>query len=142
MKPALTAEEWAAAAKKMYVDGELEEVFVNDGLQVSNNRFEAMGVSHPDMIAATAALALHGQPFGFSWEDVERLYGAANTMDGDPSEPRTNPILAGYLCDLADRIAALLPPREESRFSAQLIGADGQPVGDPIPIVFAAAEGE
>ena len=53
---------------------------------------------------ALAALALHGQPFGFTWDDVEllRMFG-----NGDPM-----PHIRQQCNDLADRIAALLPPRE------------------------------
>lgn len=55
-----------------------------------------------DIRHAVAALTLHGQPFGFTWADVDLL---RNRMT--PPTPRD---LA--LGELADRIAALLPPRE------------------------------
>lgn len=60
-----------------------------------------------------AAANLHGQPFGFTWEDVDRLWEAVSLAD----EHMTGPITAGEslgarLSLLADRIAALLPPRE------------------------------
>ena len=48
---------------------------------------------------AAAALAIYDQPNGFTWEDVDRLRAL-------PAATAT-PALA----DLADRIAALLPPR-------------------------------
>jgi len=49
-----------------------------------------------------AALCLHGQPFGFTKEDVENLYATAD----EPGNHR--------LYDLATRIDALLPPRDVS----------------------------
>lgn len=48
---------------------------------------------------AAAALALFDQPAGFTWEDVDRLRALPESAD--------SPALA----NLADRIAALLPPR-------------------------------
>lgn len=59
-----------------------------------------------------AAFALHGQPSGFTWDDVELLRGAVRdewTMsNGEVVGP-----WGVELNLLADRIAALLPPREE-----------------------------
>lgn len=52
---------------------------------------------------ALAALALYGQRFGFTHEDVRRLRGVAEELVRDD------------LHDLADRIEALLPPREPAR---------------------------
>jgi hypothetical protein len=49
-----------------------------------------------------AAKALYGYKYGFDWPDVDDIRAAAT--DGPPH-------LAAYLCDLAERIAALLPPR-------------------------------
>jgi hypothetical protein len=50
----------------------------------------------------------------FTWEDVTMLRAiAANTLDRDPALPFANPIVAERFYDLADRIAALLPPRED-----------------------------
>lgn len=46
------------------------------------------------------AVALQGQPFGFTWADVEALRAW---------DPRN---YEAELRNLADRIAALLPPRE------------------------------
>lgn len=56
-----------------------------------------------------AALALHGQPFGFTWEDVVALReevrgeweGPGGTILGEPGH---------RLLSIAARIAALLPP--------------------------------
>lgn len=62
-----------------------------------------------DDLQAIAALALRGQPFGFTWEDVEAIsvyYDPASR--GHDLFPRE---LEARLRDLAARIAALLPPR-------------------------------
>ena len=54
---------------------------------------------------ATAAVALHGQPFGFTWEDVATLqesrcfYASGGSLD-----------LIDRMESLEARIAALLPP--------------------------------
>ncbi len=51
---------------------------------------------------ATAALALQGQPFGFDWDDVDRLRQVADEF---------GPSRRDHLHEIAARIAALLPPR-------------------------------
>lgn len=53
---------------------------------------------------ASAAICLYGQPFGFTWKDVEALRALDATILG--------PGLFRAVQNLADRIAALLPPRE------------------------------
>jgi hypothetical protein len=67
---------------------------------------------------ALAALFLHGQPFGFTWDDVELLRIASRVADrnarqgmGDTYRPELAHG-ARRLEALRDRIAALLPPRE------------------------------
>jgi len=54
----------------------------------------------PDIALSVVRTLLHGQPFGFTWEDVDKLRESAHGYFG----PELN--------DLSDRIAALLPPRE------------------------------
>lgn len=64
---------------------------------------------------AGAALLLHGQPFGFTWEDVdmvrvwaselEAMYDSIDELSAYDNWQRWK--------SLADRIAALLPPRED-----------------------------
>lgn len=49
---------------------------------------------------ALTALALHEQPFGFTWHDVQLLEHYASVAPE-----------AKHFADLAARIAALLPPR-------------------------------
>lgn len=60
---------------------------------------------------AFAALALLGQPFGFTWEDVDLLRFIADKQHAlGVSVSGLHPF--EQVAALADRIAALLPPRE------------------------------
>ena len=69
---------------------------------------------------ATAAKLLHGQSFGFTWEDVDAIRVAADVLDAEHGfDHEHEPIDHGLrypmalLADAAaDVIAALLPPRE------------------------------
>ena len=127
IKPALTAEEWAlwvqhrrAGKDSGWFDSRLSEreemrLFVDerDGVFRVNGDW---GVSDagPQGINieerhALAALALHGQPFGFTPDDLNTLYLAAEAIEV------TGPIIPSAaivdrLARLADRINALLPP--------------------------------
>lgn len=56
---------------------------------------------------ATAKLSEVGEALGFAWEDVDLLRKAKVLQEFGPDWNRTVD-----LHDLADRIAALLPPRE------------------------------
>jgi hypothetical protein len=68
---------------------------------------------------ALAALALYDQPFGFTWEDVDRLREAVHDIDfshvEDVEQRRLMELdtrmMRAWMLDLADRIADLLPPR-------------------------------
>lgn len=100
MNPALTKEEWA----RLTIDegqSEYAEDAVADAIAESN--LNTWG----DARHALAALFLHGQPFGFTREDVELLREeAGHEIDaGNGREYRR-------LESLADRIEALLPPEE------------------------------
>lgn len=55
---------------------------------------------------AAAAMLLHGQPFGFTREDIRDLVEASCQCE------IVNPDLADRCISLADRIEALLPPEE------------------------------
>lgn len=61
---------------------------------------------------ALAALALHGQPFGFTWGDVDWIRAAAGQLLDEFDRLRADH--ATGLNAIADRIAALLPPRESA----------------------------
>lgn len=89
IKPALTAEEWAEVLGSP--DPAHEHIY-----------------GHPDdKPHRMAALCLHGQPFGFTHEDVRDLEDAASRVE---YEDHMQAPLAARLDDLAARIAALLPP--------------------------------
>lgn len=105
IKPALTAEEWRHVAKAAVGDYNMAPMihgvyayYINDGAAPQLNRPEAL-----------AALCLHGQPFGFTWEDVD-VIRAAHPLPGEPIQESYNPYA---MWEIADRIAALLPPRAE-----------------------------
>ena len=111
IRPALTPEEWQDldSGEALIEDGELC-VRYDSGLAS-----EVVGDRH-----ALAALCLHGQPFGFTWDDVEVLreispehrIGCAHLAfvgsDCDCEAEQESATIAS----VADRIAALLPPRE------------------------------
>lgn len=89
IEPALTADEW------VWIHDESMERLTDDiGYLWGHVRRDAV-----------AAICLHGQPFGFTWSDVDLL-----KAHGAEWFPR----VGSPECDnLADRIAALLPPRNE-----------------------------
>ena len=113
MKPALSAEEWEA-----------DEVHRDTGVKYCSNfisRKDPNGHESPFICIddggeaqwlphsyyhPMAALCLHGQPFGFTREDVKTLYYVARTL-----QFHTN-LLDERLLNLSDRIEALLPPKQ------------------------------
>lgn len=91
MEPALTKEEWARfpdIAAGEPVPGE-----------------EPLYHWTPHGIAAAN---LHGQSFGFTWEDVEWLRDVDVNEYIDPTKAQS------VFRDLADRIEALLPPKDQT----------------------------
>lgn len=116
--PALTAEEWAKGALLRptivaSIGRDLDDRLRLDISEVSPYRasedveaYDSVIVMDGD-IKSLAALCLHDQPFGFTWADVEILeFLATETLLGPAGPLRLKP--------LADRIAALLPPRKEN----------------------------
>lgn len=109
IEAALTPEEWEDCAFKDKYADELNEprcsatwwprpgvpAAMTPELDVQGYGFQSGGKN----LHALAALCLHGQPFGFTWEDVRVLREQFHV---------------NLLQDLADRIAALLPPEETS----------------------------
>lgn len=96
--PALTPEEWAEVAEVTDPAFALTELRIERDVE--------------DAPHAAAAIYLHGQPFGFTWEmhDALRFCAARTRAHDGPSGTDGN---YAALCDeAADRIAALLPPRE------------------------------
>jgi len=73
----------------------------DDGVIVMNRSHDRVLVPPPAR-AALAALALFGQPFGFTHEDVASVRQASERLSSDPA--------AAPLRGLADRLEALLPP--------------------------------
>jgi len=112
VRPALTAEEWAVREKvsangRNYVTeqdytrgGSAPMVYVGD-------KYES-GECIPELRHALAALALHGQPFGFTREDVNELLLYAQGWDRGSLEEQDE--IKAHLRSVAARIAALLPP--------------------------------
>jgi hypothetical protein len=111
MSAALTAEEWRHESMDrdtFFESGRRNDIEVlAEGSRLfvaAEHVFEA-GNRH-----ALAALALHGQPFGFTWDDVVAAKEAAFELRMMQNRPA-----ADRLDDLANRIASLLPPREEGK---------------------------
>jgi hypothetical protein len=105
IQPALTPKEWARGATD---DGTAYTTAAGEIATMDYALGERAIVRHPH---ALAALALHGQPYGFTWEDVDALrltlsLAAMGSSDGEDADA------CGRASSLADRIAALLPPRE------------------------------
>ncbi len=108
MRPALSPEEWAAGEKVDRFD-RWDERFVSgdDNAVTACDEVNCVHIRTPKLRHALAALALHGQPFGFTHADVEALDSAAGMIawEWDDEHPT-----ALALRDLATRLAALLPP--------------------------------
>lgn len=79
--PALTPDQWVDALE----DDNLDRLLAEGWCDRSSRH-------------ATAALNLHDQPFGFTWDDVRHLRLYAEE--------------APWMDELASRIAALLPPSQ------------------------------
>lgn len=88
VRPALSPEEWAG---------------------VVAGTVGIVGTPNPAANHQVAAVALHGQPFGFTREDVNRL----RQMGWALGEGDYQGIPIAWFGKLADRIAALLPPEAE-----------------------------
>ena len=107
VKPALTPEEWASTTVERWhilIESYGECLDIESDDQDSPGAF-GIGTSDTEARHALAALCLHGQPFGFTREDVDLCAVASmEAEDGDcPAE-------AARWQSLADRIASLLPP--------------------------------
>jgi hypothetical protein len=124
IRPAMTAEEWSRARAHGLEAEEYPTVrfVLRDGcLDIETPAdFEAS----PRDRHALAALALYGQPFGFTRGDVTLLHNVAHGLDvnGEPTHGILEVLMAltdqeedetrSALLDLAARIEALLPPEE------------------------------
>lgn len=111
VKPALTAEEWAkdrfeTAGTDSYdlsawrESGTYHLSAAHCGCEISAEHYHKL-----------AALALHGQPFGFTREDVAAIYRA---LESHELFRYTMQDEADALESLAARIEAMLPPEESN----------------------------
>jgi len=111
---ALTPEEWAAGSAEFgrytvsRYQYDCEDGGIGVELQVSSDLAQKDWSHAPDeLVHAAAALCLHGQPFGFTQDDVTTILNALNEgagwygVSGDTLEE-----LKGIMV----RIEALLPP--------------------------------
>lgn len=114
VKPALTAEEWERGRVEEGSDWFHNKPSDPDNPHCMRHWSEGSvhascdncvvhghGAYFKERRHALAALALHDQPFGFAWADVDMLREAAEVQWTPEKE----------LLELMDRIAALLPPR-------------------------------
>jgi len=135
--PAMTAEEWGWEGARAWASDVPEgvpgrgyavislqddaTVTLETGVLTSNGEREPEGIEHLDEedCHKIAALALYGQPFGFTQDDVyglrereascrENATRAAETMQRDRYQDAID--AARFFGDLVNRIAALLPP--------------------------------
>jgi hypothetical protein len=107
VKPALTPEEWSA--KEYYRENSDQVKLCGKYLSVNNDESETCSLHDSEARHALAALALHEQPFGFTWDDLMVLYEAVRAAER--AAPYGNE-LADQLRPIRDKIAALLPPRD------------------------------
>ena len=109
IQPALSEQEWAAALAHRYGTADYAQGITEYAIRAVQH-ISGDEKRRPHVVAA---LCLHGEPFGFTWEDVATIrancdgfqYVARTTganLDGEVDK----------LLNIADRIAALLPPRE------------------------------
>lgn len=105
--PAMTVEEWRTTSVDRAVEIGLDHVA---GLVVVRDWANLRGIGVPPTERhALAALALHGQPFGFTREDVEKLRAMPDSKDvgeGCYASIDDGP----WFTSLIARIKALLPP--------------------------------
>jgi hypothetical protein len=111
VKPALTPEEWAGLLAM-----DQPTVFGDAGGHVAVGKCALFWDAHSGNVLcddydaprqhALAAIALHGQPFGFTWEDATFLRILALAGPGES----LSSACCEHLDALAARIAALLPP--------------------------------
>lgn len=110
IRPALTAEEWPRLAYT--AESSDDRLSLSDDCVLDS---DGGIVAYPEERHALAALALYGQPFGFTRADVDLLRELANPMacgarrDGITDDAPAFQA-AFRVANLADRIAALLPP--------------------------------
>lgn len=110
IEPALTPDEWTSGVRMIAPEAEYAALGIALGAFLSDPTSTGAR-TRTERRHALAALALHGQPFGFTWEHVNRLWEIAEALSVLPTSV-TDPEDAEPLRAIADIIAALLPPRE------------------------------
>lgn len=118
IKPALTPEEWANGYElpDPYSHVRVLEDERIGGLMVTVETPADISFEGAER-HAVAALCLNGQPFGFTWADVDLLRQAAGMAAEEAGafflpEMQERVDARMPFDNLADRIASLLPPRE------------------------------
>lgn len=118
VRPALTEAEWAQGkAVRPGSDGldyvKMGRGWVTEGFTKDGEEFDCgeVGFYFPSTRHALAALCLHDHPAGFGWEDVELLRSVADYLRVTSAHGDAEAI--SRLRSLADRIASMLPPKEE-----------------------------
>lgn len=108
IRPALTPEEWS----EPQIDrSDLHVHLAGDGLLVAYTPGDRSTLAMDEDRHALAALALYGQPFGFTREDVEKLRAMPDAVLDESYQGSYASIDDGaWFRSLIARIAALLPP--------------------------------
>jgi hypothetical protein len=137
MKPAFTSEEWrtANAGNEVHLQASSDDFVVRHVylsleadvfLNITSDPYEGsvnIDADNGPFRHALAALALHGQPFGFTQADVALAICLEQRFQGDAERHRrgdeNHRVWADHYEEraaearkLADRIAALLPPED------------------------------
>ena len=125
MKPAMTPKQWekrevsvrtaaGGAVHTIEVKGRKgkRRMYLDESHYPASAAFyeEEGAGQYAEFCHALAALALQGQYFGFTWEDVEELRALSETVR---KVEGATPKHWVWMETLADRIAALLPPGGE-----------------------------
>jgi len=110
-QPARELDRWAAEKPERTQDDSTEYVaklgLSDHGCVIAMNRAHDRVLVPPPARHALAAFALSDQRFGFTREDVAQVRAAADAASSAPSREGLN--------DLAERLAALLPPGAAAR---------------------------
>ena len=110
IESALTREEWMR--NKFYDDPADPHTSVHGpssacgSVYLMHNSWDNTADFSIERVQALAAMCLYGQDYGFTWEDVDEIRLEARTAG------YMGLYAAAFMEDLADRIEALLPPRE------------------------------
>lgn len=114
VRPALSPQEWSRNEVFSYgrrgprIAADEDSIEFDDGIDPQH------GASFRERRHAVGALALHGQPFGFTWADVDAIRREVSLIRSETSPRMQDDPATARQSTIADRIAALLPPREES----------------------------